>query len=273
MCCCILVFDRNKMSTADLDLLRQYQPAFVLHPQEDVLPIEPSAYISACDLWQMKNSKKHFKLSDAPSSAMLAGLSRSGAGTSLALRGPPPRGDLGSRQISRVVRYDDGRTFLVYAVFFAFNDAVDVLGCLHAGAHQADLEFVVIDLGAHGNPEKAEKVWLSQHGDLVPHTPSQLLTDDADAATVFVAKGTHAMYTRAKRHRLFAGAAYDETRAGARWRPDIFHIVRPDDRAFSTADMGFTLYAGDMGDGHVSGFASQNTWTDPLTATETSKRR
>jgi hypothetical protein len=263
------------MSTSDLDLLRQYQPAFVLHPQEDVLPIEPSAYISMCDLWQMKNGKRHFKVSDAPSSAMLAGLSRSGAGTSLVLRGPPPRGDLGTRQISHVVRYDDGRTFLVYAVFFAFNDAVDVLGCLHAGAHQADLEFVVIDLGTDLGVDLAriQRIWLSQHGDLVPHMQSELLIDDADAMTVFIAKGTHAMYTRAKRHRLFAGAAYDETRAGARWRPDLHVIPRTDDRAFSADTMGFTLYAGDMGDGHVSGFASQNTWTDPLLATTTSKKR
>jgi hypothetical protein len=142
---------------------------------------------------------------------------------------------------------------------------------LHAGAHQADLEFAVVDLGVGG--DVPQRIWLSQHGDLVPHMPSELLVDDEDAMLVFVAKGTHAMYSRAKRYRRFAGAVYDETREGARWRPDLHVIPRHDDRAFIVGSMGFALYTGDMGDGHVSGFAAQSTWTDPLLATTTSKRR
>lgn len=109
---------------------------------------------------------------------------------------------------------------IVYFVFFPFNGPLQVLNCIEAGAHRADVEKFTFFVDKQS--ETIKRVYLSAHGskDGMWLFPEDFEKEDG-RLVIYSALGSHAFYNEAKTYYRYFGVANDHTNKGIRWDPKI----------------------------------------------------
>lgn len=252
------MFERHVDVSIDI-----YRPEFIFHSQEDFFPVDPVDYVQRASLL----TTPEFAPLLPPSNINVSHLPayRYG-GTTLSL--PEEESKAGSLDAPLTVHthIEDDSLFIQYVPFYAFNGPVSFFGCITlpknkriGGAHQADLEDVIVELDR--DTFKLKKIYLSEHGDHSSYDLSDLeVNQETGRFKVYVAWHSHAHYPRAGKYRRFYGVTSDYTDEGQTWNPNMHRVFDEDHTQFNPHTMGHIAYGGDMGHGHVAAFKTQSFW-------------
>jgi len=129
-------------------------------------------------------------------------------------------------------------TQIVYSFFYTFNGPKDVLGFIPIGAHNADLEWVVIEF----HRDKPKYVYLSQHGYNKKFKYSELEKKN-NRIVVYSALNSHAHYPDPETYVRFYGFGNDNCSQGK--------IIDPKVVKYNNNSPAIK-YKGDIGDKGVS---------------------
>lgn len=198
-------------------LLGSWAPIFKYHPQEHFFPIDVGEYVRSSALLRMDA-----KLTNLARPSDKDVVVKRGHLTWSTLLSTPPgrllpdpafverasRNELAHRVYGVARRLADGRVWLAYVLFYAYNPGVPV--CCAAlnqvGAHISDTEQVHLILDPTGNT--LERVCLSAHGsrESTWYEPAEITMDSTEGTRpiVFVALNSHAHYaTPGPKRRVF----------------------------------------------------------------------
>jgi hypothetical protein len=126
------------------------------------------------------------------------------------------RGESFSAPVDFTVVDRDGRRFLVYRVFYNYNDKTAF------GDHEADLELFSVELDQHDRPVAA-----LYYGHGKPHrVPWADVQRDGNHPVSYVASGSHASYPQPGHYPIAKGLGTDEAAAGGP-RADTERNLRP----------------------------------------------
>jgi hypothetical protein len=126
------------------------------------------------------------------------------------------RGEGWSAPVDVTVAERDGKRYLMYRVFYGYNDKTAF------GDHEGDLELFAVELDEHDRPAAA-----LYYGHGTPHrVPWSEVERDGNHPVSYVASGSHASYPHPGHYPIAKGHATDEAAAGGA-HGDTEHQLRP----------------------------------------------
>lgn len=263
---------------AVLQLAHKHRPVFYLHPQEAYFPVDFNVYIDSARLKDTRSQTvvrpeepfSAVKLGqwlqdlpeiNTPSYTLFLPL---GMDTPLVAQYQPNEAALTQVPLyvsDRSVVQPDGTSHLLlaYSHLYAYNGPESVL-CAQFGAHYADLEHATLDLRVTARGDVAlERIYTSRHnGGVWTNVGEELLWQTPlIRPLLFSSLNSHATYLRPGVTPRFWGLASDRCDYGLRWDTDRL-VLLPRDWAAAAPEHRWTLFRGDLGDGHVAGFGSKD---------------
>ena len=161
----------------------------------------------------------------------------------------------------KVNERDNGNTDIVYAFFYGYNGATNVLyDTIHIGAHYADLEHITVTLDIN---DELKSVYYSAHsgGELVP---AHKVKTENGHPVVYIAEKSHASYPDKGTYVRIYGFGNDKTGDRYKWTPEKFiHMRELSDPLYDPKIHGFMRFRGSYGYDSVSDMG-QRDWETEL---------
>lgn len=210
-----------------MEILQRYKPCFYFHPDESFFPLSVERFVDT--------SSVYWKGAIVANKITIPNLERFQEDTHL--ESTEIHGKY-SNEVPVYGKIDFFPSFieLKYIILFAMNGPIGCCACFGAGEHSGDIEHITIRLdivtlevlevyfSAHSGGQ-----WVSP-SDLDYHYPSQIV--------VYVAKNSHALYSKpGMKPRLFF-FGNDQVQKGLLWDPNVVEI---------NVDTNWVLYKGKWG--------------------------
>lgn len=257
------------------DLAFKYRPIVYLHPGEKYLPMEFNQYVNES---RLKNCKTGaiFKpdqvfddvtfgqwLHDYPqiNSQDYTLYLPHGMDSPCIAQYQPKTPELATVPLYVNYRtasnFDNGyHIYISYTFMYAYNGPEPVC-CFSMGQHYADSEHVTCDVFVSRNGDVSfNQMYNSRHNGGVWIDGADLIWH-AGRPLVFSSLNGHASYNVAGHHSRYWGVAIDRCGYGELWDTQTMAFL-PKSWQDSDPRLRWTLFAGNLGDGHVDGFGNKS---------------
>jgi hypothetical protein len=240
-----------KMTTAsNKELIEKYAPIVYFHSDEKYLPLDMNIVLQNSTLKDFKNDV----IITSPSNRELYEYSKK--------EQFKPRGDgslvlsidnnlynhsypLHEQPIYSIVRNINGKTYILYILFFPYNGDYTILRHGRAGSHPADFEHYTVELSSDN---KLERVFFGAHGN---YDGRWVKKDDLQfehgKIVVFSSLNGHGLYHKEGVAFRIGGLANDYLERGQRWSPRVFELFNRDSSQFDIDTMGWFAFNGRFG--------------------------
>lgn len=253
-------------------LIEQFKPVIYLYPHEPYMPVDFRSYLKEARLKSVETGKDIF--SNIPFNADTFGewlmlhphlnspsytlYLPSGKNSDIVESYNPDAKELENVPLYVRARREEESVYLTYAHMYAYNADQP---CWNVGGHFADLEHITVHVKfeADGTTAFVHRVYYSRHNGGVWCKPEDLEFENGQHPVVYSALGSHASYNKEGNHSRFWNFARDRCSKGTRWfskRP----VLIKDKIEDNSPDMRWSLFSGDLGDGHVAGFPAKQWW-------------
>lgn len=266
------------LADADVDaLIMRHRPRFWLHSQEAYFPMDVVEWFARCTVNDLESDAPLMPVDQPLTPALLdAAFVEPPAGrrATLKLRAEfnhVRRGTTALETVpvyARVIDSNQQKLYVTYIVFFAYNADYNVFLGARRGGHYADFERV--NLQFDRATLTLERIYFGAHGSgagrwVAAGDVRYVRGSERRRPVVYIARGSHALYSRPGTYVRFAGAANDLCRPGTRWEPLLIQrLVDRGEPGYAAERMGWLRYQGDMGFGRVDNLTYQaGIWSDP----------
>lgn len=274
--------DSSSSLTID-ELIQKHTPRFWLHPNEQFFPFPVEEWFNHCTMNDVVTDEFLYPRDTVLTSSLLDGFVAPVEGRATLKLLPEfdhlKRGTSNLKQVPLYVRVlddaENDKLYITYIVFFSNNHNYNVFLGAKIGGHYADFERVNFQFNRA--TQELERVYYGAHGGgdgkwiLADNVP---LTLDEKRPVVFIAQGSHALYSAAGTYVRFGGVANDLCKHGIKWEPEpamIQRLYEKGEDGYDATTMGWLNYRGDMGFGRVDDLTSQRgIWSAPGDQTDES---
>jgi hypothetical protein len=249
--------------------LNRHRPVYWLHGEETAFPMSLREYVEYCRALdpdgkpyttdRLTPARVHALVEDE-----LGGAAPRGATLSVLPEFAPIH--RGRPDVARVPIYvnhyeSGGKHYVNYITCYSYNRPFRVMRFFKIGEHWCDIEHQTLELDADLRPVRM--YYAAHGGENGAWVDWDDVEKEGDRPVVYVAKGSHASYSKPGYWFRLYGAANDQTARGFRWDPAVEPVYDADQEGYDPETMGWMRWNRDMGDGHVGALRSKAWWRRP----------
>lgn len=133
-------------------------------------------------------------------------------------------GNLRNTSIYAITKHTDNAIYITYLFFFPYNGAYNVLGCIKAGSHHADIEHFTIEIDPHSLTPL--RYYFSNHGyeEGGWYLPEEIEFEN-NKPVIYVAKYSHGLFYKPGTVLRIGGFANDVMDKGPKLQPHNYNLI------------------------------------------------
>lgn len=177
-------------------------------------------------------------------------------------------GDLQNTVSYVIIKHAETAIYITYIYFFPYNGAYNVLGCIKAGAHDADIEHFTIEINP--NTLRPLRYYFSNHGYQEGgwYYPYEIEYENSKPV-VYVAKYSHGLFYKPGVVIRIGGFANDVMNKGTKLEPQNYNrvIIEKEDSMFFDDSRSWIYYPGQWAPTGIRGVVGQ-AWYNHIESNE-----